>query len=265
MSTGVQRQHVQVSALGEVEALHVGALMQLLSRRTSIPPQPFVERETYLVRADDESSAAVELSDSQWSNVRRAREQTRLSVHTENGTTYVCADSQYILYLPPSPPSANPTCAVRSVVLMEDLTPAPPTDVGSTLSIDPTTVLSVWPSQVSAHAQHKPNWPALVAGLNWTKNSETLRSGLRYVFVSPDPLVLNELRVYRAEETENANPDADPHRIYVRALSTFRSDVGAHVPKHAQDEAARALQSAQQHVQELQKALDAVVQLRRDA
>ena len=263
MSASVQRQHVQVSALGEVELEHVGALMQVLARRTSIPPLPFVERETYLVRADDESSAAVELGDSQWTNVRRAREQTRLSVHTENGQTCVAADSQYILYLPPSPPSANPTCAVRSVVLVEDLTPAPSSSAPP-LSLDPTTALSVRPSQVAEHATHKPDWPAFVAGLNWTEDSDMVRSGLRYVFISADPLVLNELRVYRAEESADED-GADQHRIYVRALSTFRSDVGAQVPKHAQDEAARALQSAQQHVQELQKALDAVVELQRDA
>lgn len=260
----VQRQHVQVSALGEVELAHVGALMQVLARRTSIPPHPFVERETYLVRADDESSAAVELGDSQWTNVRRAREQTRLSVHTENGRTCVPADRQYILYLPPSPPSANPTCAVRSVVLMEDLTPVPERGDAPRALLDPTTALSVRPSEVAEHAAHKPDWRALVAGLNWTELSETLRCGLRYVFISADPLVLNELRVFRAEDSADAE-GADRHRIYVRALSTFRSDVGAQVPKQAQDEAARAQQSAIHHVHDLQKALDAVVELQRDA
>lgn len=251
--SGVQRQHVQVSAAGEVDAAHVGALLQVLARCTSIPPVAFAARETHLVRSDDESSAELELSDTQWSNVRRARAQTLLSVYTEGGRT------EHILYLPPSPPSANPICAVRAVVLMEDLTPtsgAAPPDA----PLDPNKILATHPTDYAAYTPHKPNWHALIAGLNWTPKRETLRSGLRYVFVSADPLVLHELRVFRAH-----GADDDVGHIYVRALSTFRSDVGAQVPKHAQDQAARALQYAQQHMHELQRALGAVVHLDRDA
>lgn len=53
--------------------------------------------------------------------------------------------------------------------------------------------------------------------------------------------------------------------IHVLALSTLRSDVGPSVPKQRQDETARALQYAIQHTQRLQKALDAIVPLQRNA
>lgn len=53
--------------------------------------------------------------------------------------------------------------------------------------------------------------------------------------------------------------------LHVRAVSTLRADVGAGVPKQQQDETARALRYAIQHLQRLQKALDAVVPLHRDA
>ena len=53
--------------------------------------------------------------------------------------------------------------------------------------------------------------------------------------------------------------------MHVRAVSTLRSDVGPRIPKTRQDETARALQYAIQHTQRVQKSLDSIVPLRRDA
>ena len=53
--------------------------------------------------------------------------------------------------------------------------------------------------------------------------------------------------------------------LHVRAVSTLRSDVGPRIPKAKQDEVAPALQYAIQHTQRLQKLLDAIVPLTRDA
>ena len=83
----VQRQHTQVSAKGDMEPLHVSTLLEVLSRMVHIPPEAFVVRTTRLHRSDDDAARAVEQSDSQWSNVRRTREQLRLTVRTEQGAS----------------------------------------------------------------------------------------------------------------------------------------------------------------------------------
>ena len=58
----VQLQHMQVSAIGDIEPLHVGLLLEALTRMVHTPPEAFVERETLLHRSDDEASRAIELS-----------------------------------------------------------------------------------------------------------------------------------------------------------------------------------------------------------
>lgn len=87
MGAGVRHQHTQVSAQGAVEAAHVDALLQLLERRTKLPPTVLAVRDTLLHRCDDQDAEALETSDSRWSNVRRERKQTRLHVRTERGLT----------------------------------------------------------------------------------------------------------------------------------------------------------------------------------
>ena len=54
----VQLQHMQVSAIGDIEPLHVGLLLEALTRMVHTPPEAFVERETLLHRSDDEASRA---------------------------------------------------------------------------------------------------------------------------------------------------------------------------------------------------------------
>ncbi|WFD37824.1 uncharacterized protein MJAP1_000771 [Malassezia japonica] len=255
----VQLQHTQVSAAGLIEPLHVGTLLEALGRKINVPPTAFVARETFLRRSDDESARALELSDSQWSNVRRARDQTRITVRTEEQTT------ELALPLPPAPPGANPSVLVRSVVLVQDLTPTQPAEPPAPL--DGVAVFATPLAELGSRAVHHTGWNELAYLLNWTPHKEQLVYGLRYVLLSDDPLVLNELRVYRTAEwdaTHNHPKENPSPAIHVRALSSFRSDVGPGVPKAKQDEAASALQYAVQHTQQLQKSLDAIVPLHRD-
>ena len=58
----VQLQHMQVSAIGDIEPLHVGLLLEALTRMVHTPPEAFVERETLLHRSDDEASRTIELT-----------------------------------------------------------------------------------------------------------------------------------------------------------------------------------------------------------
>ena len=186
----VQLQHTQVSAVGDIEPLHVGMLFEALGRLVHVPPEAFVERETQLQRSDDDATREVELSDTQWNNVRRAREQVRIMVRSENGST------QFVLPQPPTPPGANPTVAVRSVVLVADLTPVPPAPPLSPL--DASSVFATSGDELAQRAQHRAGWDELVRLLNWTPLKERIRYGLRYVLTSENPLVLHELRIYRA-------------------------------------------------------------------
>ena len=59
----VQRQHTQVSAMGHMEPLHVGSLLDALARMVHTPAEAFVERDTLLHRCDDEAAQALETSD----------------------------------------------------------------------------------------------------------------------------------------------------------------------------------------------------------
>ncbi|KAI3620049.1 hypothetical protein CBS9595_002016 [Malassezia furfur] len=259
-SSDVQLQHTQVSAAGTIEPSHVGALLEALSRKINVPPTTFVTRETFLRRSDDESAQALEMSDSQWSNVRRAREHMRITVRTESGVTYMA------LPLPPAPPGSTPNVLVRSVVLVEDLTPMPAS--ASLPPIDGVTVFTTPLDSLGALAKHHAGWTELVYLLNWAPYAEQLVYGLRYVLHSDNPLVLNELRVYCTADSDMSGDDtrAHPkHIFHVRALSSFRSDVGPGVPKFRQDESAAALQYAKQHVEQLRKSLESIVPLHRDS
>ncbi|WFD20430.1 hypothetical protein MCAP1_002674 [Malassezia caprae] len=258
----VQRQHTQVSAKGDMEPLHVGTLLEALSRMVHIPPEAFVVRTTRLHRSDDDAARAVEQSDSQWSNVRRTREQIRLTVRTEQGRT------QLLLPQPPAPPGAAPTVAVRSVVIVDDMTPSIPAPAPPAL--DGSSIFALPMEDLARCAMHCDGWQELVTLLNWTPADEHMQYGLRYVLLSESPLVLHELRIFRSVEWAmdgtNRPMEWTPSSIlHVQAISTLRSDVGAGVPKQQQDDTARALQYAIQHMQRLQKALDAVVPLHRDA
>lgn len=256
-TAGVKHQHTQVSAAGVVEPTHAGTLISMLERRTSVPPEAFVLRESLLHRADDATSAALELSDSQWNNVRRARELTRMLVRSERGGT------QYILRLPAAPPGANPTVAVRPMVVVDDLTPDDAAKPASKLS--PANALSTRPDEVAHLSLHAAGWDEFTAALNWERTSETTSTGLRFVLPSENTLVLNEFRIFRAEERGSAGDERQSAaEIQALAVSTFRSDVGPQIPKQQQDEATRALHYATHFVRELQKDLDVVVQLHRN-
>ncbi|WFD02177.1 hypothetical protein MOBT1_000858 [Malassezia obtusa] len=258
-SSDVQLQHTQVSAAGHIEPSHVGTLLEALGRKIHVPPTTFVLRETFLHRSDDESAHALESSDSQWSNVRRAREHSRITVRTEDGITH------FALPLPPAPPGSSPSVLVRSVVLVQDLTPTraePPRAPVEGIAVFATPLATL-----GALATHHTGWDELAYLLNWTPFAEQLVYGLRYVLDSSNPLVLNELRVYCTADCESIGDDTKAHAkhtFHVRALSSFRSDVGAGVPKHRQDESAAALQYAVQHIEQLQRSLESIVPLHRD-
>ncbi|KAL4398966.1 hypothetical protein ACI68E_004363 [Malassezia pachydermatis] len=192
-SNDVQLQHTQVSAIGEIEPLHVGALFEALARMVHVPPQGFVERETLLHRSDDEAARELEMSDTQWSNVRRARDQVRISVRTQGKTT------QFVLPHPPAPPGAAPTVAVRNVVMVEDLTPDVPWEETATepLPLDPVQIFSISMEDLATKAVHRRGWDEFAYMLNWSPERSWMRYGLRYVLVSQNPLVLHELLVFR--------------------------------------------------------------------
>ena len=196
----VQLQHMQVSAIGDIEPLHVGLLLEALTRMVHTPPEAFVERETLLHRSDDEASRAIELSDTQWSNVRRARDQIRLLVRTEHGMT------QLVLPQPPSPPGAAPTVAVRTVVMVDVLTPvAESTSISPLIHapgehLDPSTIFAMSMEELGRHSQHRSGWDELIQLLQWLPSREVMRYGLRFVLPSDNALVLHELRVFRAIE-----------------------------------------------------------------
>ena len=265
----VQRQHTQVSAMGHMEPLQVGSLLDALARMVHTPAEAFVERDTLLHRCDDEAAQALETSDTRWNNVRRARDQIRLSVRTEHGMT------QLVLPQPPVPPGAAPSVAVRTVVIVDVLTPAP--DMPPT-PLETTTIFAMPIEELAEHAQHRAGWDELVALLQWAPERQVMRYGLRYVLPSDHPLVLHELRIFRATDVRiclltqwsidasNRPIEWTPSsQIHVRVVSTLRSDVGPGIPKSQQDETARALEYAIQYTKHLQKSLDAIVPLDRDA
>ncbi|PKI82423.1 hypothetical protein MVES1_003392 [Malassezia vespertilionis] len=262
-------QHTQVSAAGTIEPLHVHALLEMLGRKVNVPPTVFVVRESQLRRADDESQRPLEMSDSKWSNVRRAREQTRITVRTED-TTYVLAvylSSQFLLPLPPAPPGATPSMLVRSIVMAQEMTPCAATTTPAPL--ESSTIFSTPVHVLEMHAAHHTGWDVLAHLLNWAPAREQLHFGLRFVLLSEDPRVVHELRVFRSTEWTSLQSDAHSvHAIapgmHVRALSSFRSDVGPGVPKREQEASARALEYALHHMQQLQKSLDPFVPLHRD-
>lgn len=258
-SSDVQLQHTYVSAAGTIESSHVSTLLEALGRKVNVPPTAFVARETYLRRSDDEAAAETEMADSRWSNVRRSREQTRITVRTEKGATHM------VLPLPPAPPGAAPSVLVRSVVLVQDCTPA--VEAAPLPPLEGVAVFATPPQALGERAVHCQGWDELVRLLNWTPMHEEILYGMRYVLLSDDPLVLNELRVYRTVpwslDKNEAGEQTRPV-MHVRVLSSFRSDVGFGVPKRQQDIAAAALQYAIGHIQQLQKALDAIVPLTRD-
>ncbi|WFD31225.1 hypothetical protein MSPP1_002259 [Malassezia sp. CBS 17886] len=260
-STEVQQQHTQVSSAGIVAQAELGSLLELLARKVSVPPEAFVERETVLRRVDDDAARDDEMSDSRWSNVLRAREQTRIVVVSAESAT------QFRLPLPPAPPGPNPTLAVRAVVLVDDFTRRAPERALPPLQA--TTIFAQAVPALVERAAHSPGWGDLVFLLNWVPQTEHLHYGLRFVLRSENPLVLHELRIFRSAKwpanTAAAPMHAEPSSTFtVRSMSTFRSDVGPGVPKRTLDDAARAAQYAIQHTQLLQKTLDSVVALRRD-
>lgn len=271
MNVDVQMQHTQVSAAGDMEPLHVGLLLDALGRMVHTPPEAFVERDTLLHRSDDETARPVETSDTQWSNVRRAREHVRLSLRTEHGLT------QLVLPQPPAPPGATPSVAVRTVVMVEMLTPVP--EPPTAPALEPTSIFAISMEELARHAHHRAGWDELVRLLQWTPDRQVMRYGLRFVLPSDNARVLHELRVFRAldvricyaltqwtHDASNRPMEWTPSSVlHVRAVSTLRSDVGPRISKAEQDETARALQYAIQHTQRLQQSLDAIVPLTRDA
>lgn len=175
-----------------MEPLHVSALLETLSRMVHVPPEAFIVRATRLHRSDDDAARALEQSDSQWSNVRRTREQIRLTVRTEQGRT------QLLLPQPPTPPGAAPTVAVRSVVVVDDVTPSMPAQ--PLPALDTSSIFALPMDELARHAMHCDGWQELVALLHWTPADEHMQYGLRYVLLSENALVLHELRIFRSIE-----------------------------------------------------------------
>ncbi|WFC99902.1 hypothetical protein MYAM1_002648 [Malassezia yamatoensis] len=258
-SQDVQLQHTQVSAAGTIDPSHIGTLLDALGRKINLAPHTFVTRETTLGRNDDQSAHALETSDSQWSNVRRAREHSRITVRTEANETSL------VLLLPPTPPGQHPHVLVRSMILVHDLTPT--TKTYTTEPLEGVAIFGAPLESISKLAIHHAGWSELTHLLNWTPADEQLVYGLRYVLHSDDPLVLNELRVYCTAscELQGDPPVMHPrHVFHVRAMSSFRSDSGPGVPKVKQDKASLALQYAIQHMEQLSKSLETIVPLHRD-
>ncbi|KAN0060759.1 hypothetical protein ACQY0O_007417 [Thecaphora frezii] len=220
-------QHPQVTLLGTLPVVHIGALLQHITHHlTPLPPLPLFERETVLARHDNVASSIREKHDNAWAAVVRSRRAVRLRIRERTTPPRSATTDQHqhqhqeevtcdmYLPLPPLPERQYPRVTVRPAVTVQVLAQRRLT----------TSLSSSTQPFASPYLPHPPSsldtdpitgWRTLTSALGWTPSFAFIRYGLEFVLddksglappsrsrAVPSPLhpttdTLHFLRVYR--------------------------------------------------------------------